>query len=75
MLVDTANALPKDKYDVTVMTVKDEGTFRSCLDSTVKYKSMDGFRKGDFLFVDLEFHNASLLSSALRNRLASLLLL
>ncbi len=44
VLVDTANALPKDKYDVTVMTVKDEGTFRSCLDSTVKYKSMDGFR-------------------------------
>lgn len=48
VLVDTVNALPKDRYDVTLMTVKDEGIFRSRLDKNVKYKSI--VRSGNYIF-------------------------
>lgn len=40
VLVNLANNLDKDKYDITVMTVIDTGAFRSKLNPYIKYKSI-----------------------------------
>ena len=39
-LVDTVNNLPKDKYDITVVTIFDSGIHRKNLNSYIKYKSL-----------------------------------
>ena len=48
VLVDTVNALDKTKYDITVQTVTDRGTFKDRLKNNVKYKSIVKI-KNDFL--------------------------
>ena len=40
VLVNLANKLDKNKYDVTVMTVINTGAFRSELDTDIKYKTI-----------------------------------
>lgn len=38
ILVNIANGMDKEKYDVTIMTVVNTGVFRNSIDSNVKYK-------------------------------------
>ena len=38
ILVNIANGMDKERYDVTIMTVVNTGVFRNSIDSDVKYK-------------------------------------
>ena len=45
VLVDLVNSLPKNKFDITVMTVVDMGALRSQLKKHIKYDSIFKFEK------------------------------
>lgn len=40
VLVDTVNNLPKDKFDITVQTIYDEGVYKENIKSHIKYKTI-----------------------------------
>ena len=45
VLVNLANKLDKNKYDVTVMTVINTGAFRNELDKDIHYKTIFDIKK------------------------------
>ena len=50
-LVDLANNLPEDEYDVTIWTIQDEGVLRDEIADHVTYRTMDASHKADVLAV------------------------